>query len=65
MKLGTKLVLVFAIIGAVYISTNKELRWSYYANRGQLPNELGVVFARFATKLADLRNHFQAGAAHR
>jgi len=41
--------------GAVYFSTSNEIRWVYYKNRGTLPDELGLVVARFDSLLSDIR----------
>jgi len=41
--------------GAVYISTNNEIRWVYYKNSGTLPDHLGLVVARFDSLLMDIR----------
>lgn len=42
--------------GAIYISKNGEIRWHYYKNDGVLPDELGLVVARFDAILADIRD---------
>ena len=42
-------------MGAVYISSNNEIRWIYYKNKGTLPDELGLVVARFDAVLSDIR----------
>src|SRR5215213_4898178 len=41
--------------GAVYISSNNEIRWVYYKNGGTLPDPLGLVVARFDSLLMDIR----------
>lgn len=41
--------------GAVYISSNNEIRWVYYKNDGMLPDQLGLVVARFDSLLMDIR----------
>lgn len=42
-------------VASVYMSANNELRWTYYGNRGQLPDALGVVIARFDSLMAEIR----------
>lgn len=43
--------------GAVFTTENREIRWSYYANEGVLPDRLGVVVARFDKILIDIKEN--------
>ena len=38
----------------MFVSTNNELRWSYYADDEQLPAALGAVVARFDSLMAEI-----------
>jgi nucleoside phosphorylase len=42
--------------GVVFISKDNQIRWHYYKNKGRLPDELGIVVARFDSLLVDIKS---------
>ena len=42
--------------GAVYTTTNNEIRWSYWANNGRLPDAVSAVVAHFDALIIQIRS---------